>query len=98
MNERLRKSIIFTKRHLSSPVFTYRGGQEKGTGGGGADIARQIVAIVTRRANYRRIVIIEVIRQRFQNFNQTASHCLLDSTVAFRALKVSRIVSFCQHY
>lgn len=31
----LRKSIIFTKRHLSSPVFTYRGGQEKGTGGGG---------------------------------------------------------------
>lgn len=99
MNERLRKSIIFTKRHLSSPVFTYRGGQEKGTGGGkGADIARQIVAIVTRRANYRRIVIIEVIRRRFQNFNQTASHCLLDSTVAFRALKVSRIVSFCQHY
>lgn len=35
MNERLRKSIIFTKRHLSSPVFTYRGGQEKGTGEGG---------------------------------------------------------------
>lgn len=85
MNERLHKSAIFTKLFRALYLRTEGAGVRRGT------IARQIIAI-------GRIAVIEITRRRFQNFNQTTSHCLLDSTVAFRALKVSRGVSFCQHY
>lgn len=104
MNERLRKSIIFTKRHLSSPVFTYRGGQEKGTGGGrgqGGEGGRHratdcrdcdTTSELSKDRNYRGYP------STVSKFQSNGFSLFARFDVAFRALKVSRIVSFCQHY